>query len=482
LASITSAGPLGRLEPLALPFQSHKLAFTPALVSKLYGGRTTDAMFESDGRYLHSEGDAGWWAPSGRSFYSPDPADSPAQEFAHARRHFFGHVQGYAEGVGTSRAQLGHGVLSALLVPGADTDAPAQRTQPGRDLIPDSPVRASDQRDRLLAHDSEHACAGAGHQHRLGSAAIPQRYRSGVCRHWPGLMEIRELRYFVAVAEELHFGRAAQRLGIAQPPLSRTIIQLERRLGIALLERNSRKVTLTEAGGVLLAEGRAILSAVTAAERRTQRAAAGHPGLVLAVKSGTAGELLTKLLDAYAAEPGAATVELLLCEAHQHQQLLQDGQADVALLHLPLRLSGRARHRTPVHRGTGRGPAGRTPARRPLPGPDGRRHHAARAPDGPLARSRRQLPRRAGRRGTEPDTALPADRARPYHCGHSRVSRRRPAPGPRRRAGPGRSARDNGDRLAAAQPPSCGCRPDPRCDMSVNSDVEGGHPTSRLHQ
>ncbi|MFE1406990.1 LysR family transcriptional regulator [Streptomyces sp. NPDC058770] len=148
-------------------------------------------------------------------------------------------------------------------------------------------------------------------------------------------MEIRELRYFVAVAEELHFGKAAQRLGIAQPPLSRTITQLERRLGTALLERNSRKVTLTEAGTVLLAEGREILSAVTAAERRTQRAAKAHPSLVLAVKSGTGGELLTKLLDAYATEPGAATVDLLICEAHQHRQLLEEEQADVALLHLP---------------------------------------------------------------------------------------------------------------------------------------------------
>ncbi|MGM0355299.1 LysR family transcriptional regulator [Streptomyces sp. ECR3] len=148
-------------------------------------------------------------------------------------------------------------------------------------------------------------------------------------------MEIRELRYFVAVAEELHFGRAAERLGIAQPPLSRAIGRLERRLGVALLERSSRKVVLTEAGRVLLDEARAILGAVTAAERRTRRAAEDRPVLVLAVKSGTAGELLTKLLDAYAAEPGAVAVEPLLCEAHQHRRLLREGRADAALLHLP---------------------------------------------------------------------------------------------------------------------------------------------------
>ncbi|WP_328929786.1 LysR family transcriptional regulator [Streptomyces sp. NBC_00190] len=148
-------------------------------------------------------------------------------------------------------------------------------------------------------------------------------------------MEIRELRYFVAIAEELHFGRAAQRLEMAQPPLSRAIARLERQLGVTLLERTSRKVTLTEAGAVLLSEGRAIVGAVAAAERRTQQAAQRSPRLALAVKSGTAGELLAALLDAYRAEPGAATVDLLLCEAHQQQKLLQDGQADVALLHLP---------------------------------------------------------------------------------------------------------------------------------------------------
>ncbi len=151
-------------------------------------------------------------------------------------------------------------------------------------------------------------------------------------------METRELRYFVAVAEELHFGRAARRLGIAQPPLSRAIRQLERRLGAALLERTSRTVTLTDAGSVLLREGRAALDAVEAAERRARRAAlaaAGHAGLVLVTKAGASSELLAKLLDAYAAEPDAVTVDVLLCGIGEQERLLRDGRADVALLHLP---------------------------------------------------------------------------------------------------------------------------------------------------
>ncbi|MDT0352222.1 LysR family transcriptional regulator [Pseudonocardia charpentierae] len=151
-------------------------------------------------------------------------------------------------------------------------------------------------------------------------------------------METRELQYFVAVAEELHFGRAAQRLGISQPPLSRAIRQLERRLGVELLERTSRSVTLTEAGSVLLREGRAALDAVEAADRRTRRAAlaaTGHPGLVLVTKAGASDELLAKLLDAYAAEPGAVAVDVLLCGPAEQERLLRDGRADVALLHLP---------------------------------------------------------------------------------------------------------------------------------------------------
>ncbi len=160
-------------------------------------------------------------------------------------------------------------------------------------------------------------------------------------------LETRELRYFTAVAEELHFGRAAERLGMAQPPLSRAIQQLERRLGVRLLERNRRGVSLTGAGEVLLHEGRAALDAATAAARRTRRAGGadgpggrGGPGgprprLVLAVKAAGSHELLRKLLDAHAAEPGAAEIEVLPCGICEQEELLRDGRADVALMHAP---------------------------------------------------------------------------------------------------------------------------------------------------
>jgi DNA-binding transcriptional LysR family regulator len=149
------------------------------------------------------------------------------------------------------------------------------------------------------------------------------------------VLETRELRYFVAVAEELHFGRAAERLGMAQPPLSRAVQQLERRLGVTLLDRDRRGVRLTAAGEVLLVEGRAAIDAATAAARRTRRAVAARRTLVLAVKAGGSHDLLQELLDAHAAEPGAVEVEVLPSGLCEQAAMLRDGRADVALLHTP---------------------------------------------------------------------------------------------------------------------------------------------------
>jgi len=133
----------------------------------------------------------------------------------------------------------------------------------------------------------------------------------------------RELVYFVAVAEELHFSRAAERLGIAQPPLSRAVSRLERRMGVRLLERTSRHVELTSAGFVFLGECRRLLSDLDTAVRRTQRAGGPHGSSSQSAPAPGSGLLAQVLRSHDGAEP-----ELVFTS--DQAGALRDGTADVA--------------------------------------------------------------------------------------------------------------------------------------------------------
>ncbi|HEY4454903.1 MAG TPA: LysR substrate-binding domain-containing protein [Pseudonocardiaceae bacterium] len=141
-------------------------------------------------------------------------------------------------------------------------------------------------------------------------------------------LELREFRYFVAVAEELNFTRAAERLGMAQPPLSAAIRKIERKLGVTLLARTSRQVSLTQAGDVLLGEARVVLETANAAAERARRAVGR---LTVAVKPGVDPELLGKLVRRYTADP----FELLFGHPGGPADAVRGGAADVALLHAP---------------------------------------------------------------------------------------------------------------------------------------------------
>jgi DNA-binding transcriptional LysR family regulator len=151
-------------------------------------------------------------------------------------------------------------------------------------------------------------------------------------------MELRHLRYFVAVAEERHFGRAAARLHMAQPPLSQQIKALEAELGVQLLRRTTRKVELTDAGEAYLRRVRALLAGVDEAGLEARSVAAGTIGrLAIGCVGSATYSLLPRLVRGLAAEqPGIDFTfhgEMLVPD---QVRSLSDGTVDIALLRPPV--------------------------------------------------------------------------------------------------------------------------------------------------
>lgn len=150
------------------------------------------------------------------------------------------------------------------------------------------------------------------------------------------LPELRLIRYFVAVAEELHFGRAAARLHVAQPGLSQQIQSLERRLGVKLLERTSRQVRLTPAGSLLLGEGRRLLADTERVVDRVRRTGRGEIGRVTLAAIGSATyDVVPRLLRAHRSRYPDAEVVLREMSTPAQVQALRNGEIDVGLLRVP---------------------------------------------------------------------------------------------------------------------------------------------------
>ncbi|GAB2601414.1 LysR substrate-binding domain-containing protein [Pseudactinotalea suaedae] len=145
-----------------------------------------------------------------------------------------------------------------------------------------------------------------------------------------------QLRGFVAVAEELHFGRAAQRLLMTQPPLSRQIQKLERAVGARLLDRDQRSVSLTAAGQAFLEDARRMLATADAALARARRVEAGATGTVrLAFTAGSALGVLPTILDVATRSLPDVHLELVEMVSIDQVRHVAEGSIDVGLARPP---------------------------------------------------------------------------------------------------------------------------------------------------
>jgi DNA-binding transcriptional LysR family regulator len=151
------------------------------------------------------------------------------------------------------------------------------------------------------------------------------------------MIELRHLRYFIAVAEELHFGRAAARLHIAQPPLSQQIRQFELELGFQLFHRTKRTVELTDAGQIFLVECQRMLRQLDQAIQVGRRASRGEIGqLVIGFVSSAAYNVLPIALNQFRKQFPTVDLELHELTTDQQIQWLREGRIDVGLLRPPI--------------------------------------------------------------------------------------------------------------------------------------------------
>jgi len=151
------------------------------------------------------------------------------------------------------------------------------------------------------------------------------------------MIDLRQLRQFIAVAEELHFHRAAQRLNMSQPPLTTAIRRLEEEIGAELIERGNRTVGLTAAGAVFLDEARRTVAQADRAVVAAREAAQGRSGLVRLSCVGSAlyGHLPERIRQFRQAAP-AVRLELREATSAQQVLLLRDGQADIGIVIPPV--------------------------------------------------------------------------------------------------------------------------------------------------
>ncbi|MET7375103.1 LysR family transcriptional regulator [Micromonospora arida] len=150
-------------------------------------------------------------------------------------------------------------------------------------------------------------------------------------------VDLRKLRYFVAVAEELHFGRAAARLHIAQPVLSRQIRAFEHELRAELFVRDRRSTVLTEAGRQLLTDARPLLASAEALRRRVQRAAHGRPTFTIAFMPGL---LVTAEARAIGQRHPDLAVNVVRTSWDDQADIVREGRADVSYVRLPVNQRG----------------------------------------------------------------------------------------------------------------------------------------------